>query len=371
MLRPLLLTLLALCAATPVRAAPETSAQVGAVLVAAATDASAGTEARSAAALVHAGVETVWTFGNGAQLAVVADGRLTYDPARPDGRARGGGRSLIVSPSSRTGPARAGRSAAVEATRLAVSLRTGWGEAALGRGPGAASLATSDADPAFSALGVDDPLLDPTGLVDAGASNDASGAAPKLLVRSPRLVGLELSASFAPRADSGDRARGFGGAGEPDLRDIAEVGVSFERRLAAGELTAGLGVMAAEMDRTPGGFGRYEALSAAVGWRSGDWRVAGRALSADNGRPGDTGLRRFASVRLSRDLGPWRIEASAARGSDRLSGQSSRSIALGATRTLRDGASIGLLLSHHRRATDFAPPKRAFGAALELAFTHW
>ena len=370
-MRVLILTAAAVIAAGAARAAPETTARIGAVAVVAVTDASGDVASRSAAGLVHGGFETVWTLDSGAQIALVADGRLSLDPARPDGRARGAGGSRIVSPSSRTGPLRDGRTGAAEATGLAIALRTGWGEIAVGRGPGAAILATGDADPAFSALGLDDPLLDPTGLLDAGSANDASGSASKLLVRSPRLIGLELTASYAPRADSGDRARGFGGAGEPELRDLVEVGLSFERRLSIGELTAGLGVLAADMDRTPGGFGRYEALSAAASWRSGPWRIAGRALSADNGRPGDDGRRRVVSAPLSRDVGSWRIEASAAQGSDRLTGQRSRSAGLSLSRPLGDSARIGMLLSQSRRTTDFAGSRRAFGAALELAFTHW
>lgn len=371
MLRRLFVSVIAVFAATPVLSAPETTGRFGVVVVAAATDATSGAEPRSAAALVHGGFETVWTFGNGAQLAVVADGRLAFDPARPDGRAPRAGASTIVSPSSRTGPRRDGRSATLEATRLALALRTGWGEAVVGRGPGAASVATADPDPTFSVLGLDDPLLDPSGLIDAGAANDVSGSAPKLLVRSPRLIGLEVVASYAPRADSGDRPRGFGGVGEPDVRDIHEAGLSFDRRVGDGELAAGIGILAADMDRTAGGFGRYEAVSAAASWRSGPWRIAGRALSADNGRPGDAGRRRFASAAVSREVGPWRIEASTARGSDRLTGQKSRGLALGLARDIGETGRIGLFLSQNRRTTDLAPQKRAFGAALELAFTHW
>lgn len=361
----------AVCLAGAVRAAPDISGHVGAALVAAAVEADGGARGEAAAALAHGGVEAVWTLSSGAQIVLAADGRVALDPARPDGRPSGFGPATLVSPASRAGPARSGRRATVEATRLSVALRTGWGEIALGRGAGAAALATADPDPAFAALGLDDPLLDPTGLIDAGASNDVSGTAPKLVARSPRLIGVELAASFAPRADSGDRARGFGGPGEPVLRDIAEIGASFERRIGAGELTAGLGWLGADMDRTPGAWGRYEALSALAAWRSGGWRLAARTLSADNGRPGATGRRTFASASVSRDLGAWRIELASAGGEDRLARQESRSVSLGAVRAFGQTTRIGLNLSHTRRTTDFAPAKRAFGAAVELAFTHW
>lgn len=116
-----------------------------------------------------------------------------------------------------------------------VFIKTGWGEARAGLGDTAAVQARPDLPGAFRLAAADGGRVDPTGLALADTGLTLAEGAPRVLVQSRRLIGLQLSASYAPSdtpcvqacrpaPDSVLRAT---------LEDIWSVGVSFDRRAPA------------------------------------------------------------------------------------------------------------------------------------------
>ncbi len=127
-----------------------------------------------------------------------------------------------------------------------VFLRSSYGDLLLGRDDGSAYLFSLGA-PTLVAVNASNSKVDYTGLDSVKTFNDASGFATKIAYTSPRLlgdkigVGVQFGASYAPNA----RACGVDYCVEknsanpldpfaPEIEDIFEVGVAFDRKFDNG-----------------------------------------------------------------------------------------------------------------------------------------
>lgn len=139
----------------------------------------------------------------------------------------------------------------IEETKVALEgayifLRSSYGDLLLGRDDGSAYLFSLGA-PTLVAVNASNSTIDYTGLDSVKTFNDASGFATKIAYTSPRLlgdkigVGVQFGASYAPSA----RACGVDYCVKknstnpldpfaPEIEDIFEVGVAFDRKFDNG-----------------------------------------------------------------------------------------------------------------------------------------
>ncbi|MCW5724528.1 MAG: hypothetical protein KIS81_06190 [Maricaulaceae bacterium] len=261
-----------------------------------------------------------------------------------------------------------------------VYMRGGWGEIRGGYGEGAAALEHLPPPGVFRLLRGDTTRIDPARLAGVRTLNAPSGPAPKLVLRSQRMLGVRAALSFAPRAyDCGLDACAFGdGPGEvvaPRLGDVVEAAASFERRLATGlRLEAAAGYSRADERSGASEFTRYEAVNAAFGVASGPWRAGVSAIRSNNAVSGGRGYAAWSGG-VSREAGPWlfALEAGAAR--DAFAHVQARVLQAGASRLVGDGAAIGAGVQWAERREPVAGPagreartRRGAALVIELAW---
>ncbi|MGP1275276.1 MAG: porin [Caulobacterales bacterium] len=238
--------------------------------------------------------------------------------------------------------------------------RGGFAEVRGGYGPGAASLETEDLPGAFWLMRADGPRVDASGLNLASTTNTLSGYAPKIVVRSVRLAGFRLAASYTPDANicgaSYCRPQGvpglFAGA---DVGDVAELGLSFDHRFRASGVrwTAGLGLAHGQAANAGNGF--YEdpwAVSARIVRVQGPWSAGFSALVSNDGAPDSR--YRAESVSLAYERGDWLFSIEASRARAGLADARSETIQAGVSRYFEPGFIIGAGVSHSE--ADFAAP---------------
>ncbi|MEO1039064.1 MAG: hypothetical protein AAFX09_05915 [Pseudomonadota bacterium] len=231
-------------------------------------------------------------------------------------------------------------------------IKTGWGEAVLGVGDGAARLEAAELPGAFRLMRADGALADSTGLMLVDTAHGLSGRAAKLTVRSRRLIGFRASASFTPQADLCGVDACAAGSGLAER--VAELALSFDRRLRSTGARWAASVAMSAGEASPRFDPATDALddpvvlsvrlvrerngvSAGLGWlRSNDGLAEGRyeALSAA----------------LAYERGDWLYAFEAARGEAEPSGLDGWSIQLGASRLLAGGALIGIGVVHAEEA---------------------
>ena len=164
--------------------------------------------------------------------------------------------------------------------RAGVFVRGGWGEVAVGYGPGAAetSLVTVPGMFALAERGG----VSATGLAGIGIPEPGlAGSAPRIALTSVRIIGVRASLSWTPASDAGrpDAPRAVRVPGAR-LEDVAEAGIDATLRL--GGLEYGIGLSRSQGSLSLPAAGTSEialsALSLRVdgdGWRAGFGRRTG------------------------------------------------------------------------------------------------
>lgn len=351
---------------------PEVTPRAALRLAGAAVDAE-GRAAAGPAARVEAGVDVSWLLDSGVSIGAVLGGALEAGPRRagwaPAATPLGG---PIVSPASRLAAdagARAGPVGRAALEEAYLIVRSGWGEASVGRDVGVAARFSLLPPTVLGATSSVDPLIDPTGLGGVRVRADLSGVSAKASLVSPRWLGLRVGASYAPRTEGrtlddppvSTTAPRFSG------RDIAEAGLSFDRTWRSGlSTTLGIGlaqghggVAFGDVDMTSWG-GRVGRSGVTLG-------VAGRTVtqSASPGRE-----TRSLAAGLTVDRGAWAFEASAGRMRDQVLASTLRTATLAARRTLTDRSSVAasLIVGERLDGVGLAREKsRADGLKLEFS----
>ncbi len=261
-------------------------------------------------------------------------------------------------------PGPAGPRAGVEMAH--VFIRAPLWEAYLGYGPGAAMLETRPLPGALRVMRADGPLTDPSGRAIVSTANTLSAHAPKLTVRSRRLAGLRLAASFTPDGDVCGVTvcrlvplDGVLAAASPS--DITEIAASFDHRFAAigtrwsAYLTAAHGHADG---RFAADFRDPWAVSAGVQMARGAWAAGVAGLTSNDGL---TGVRYQAgAASISYELDDWMFSAEIGQARSSLVHARGWSGLLAASRYFDSGFILGFGLSH--TDVDVAAP----GAAIRL-----
>lgn len=197
-----------------------------------------------------------------------------------------------------------------------VFARGGWGEASLGLDTGAADRFSLRPPSLFRAAGGLNPRLDPSGFGGVQLANDLSGQSAKAVYASPRLLGVQIGASYAPEADYEGLDTGFvpARAGVADLRprQVWEGGLSFSRTLAGGlEANAALTYAQAEAgDGSSAVFDDIQAWGAGALLAKDTWRIGASYLASDNGARTGADYSAYGASWVM-DFGQWSIMAEA------------------------------------------------------------
>jgi len=197
----------------------------------------------------------------------------------------------------------AGR-ADVKETELALEgaylfLRSSYGDFVLGRDDGTASLFSLGA-PSLLAVSASNSPVDYTGLDSVKTRNDASGFAEKIAYTSPRLLGdnigfgVQVGASFAPNAracgvDYCVKSNGTGATDPfaPQIKNLIELGLSLDRKFAAGLAVELTGTYARGSEDTGNAaFTGLETFGAGLELKYGDWVLGTSYLDSNNGFAG-------------------------------------------------------------------------------------
>lgn len=249
-------------------------------------------------------------------------------------------------------PGPEGRDTALAIETAYLFWRGGYAELRAGYGHGAAQLESEPLPGAFWLMRADGARSDPSGRNLASTTNTLSGHAPKITLRSVRLAGFRAAASFTPDGDICGAsycrpAREPGVFAAASVRDIAELGLSFDHRFAASGVrwTAGIGLArgrAAGPDRAH--FESPWAVSARIMRSEGPWTAGISALVSNDGVSGARYQAEAAS--LSYEHADWlfSVEVSQARSS--LVHATSETLQAGASRYFEPGFIIGLGVAH-------------------------
>lgn len=244
----------------------------------------------------------------------------------------------------------AGPRAGLEIARLYV--RAPLFEAELGYGPGAAQQEAIALPGALRLARADGALVDPSGRSIVSTANMLSGHAPKLTVRSRRIIGLRLAGSFTPQADMcginvcrPEHMPGVLAAAE--VSRVAEGAVSFDHRFAAtgirwkAFLTAARGEAGGPL---AGEFRDPWAMSGGVQMETGPWATGLSALVSNDGLAGVRYRAQAASISYER--GDWLFSAELGEAQSTLVHGRSRSALLAASHYFEPGIILGFGLSH-------------------------
>lgn len=224
---------------------------------------------------------------------------------------------------------------------------TGWGEARIGLGEGAARLEAEPLPGAFRLARADAGLIDPSGLAFASTANTLSGHAAQIAVRSRRLAGFRGSVSYTPDANAcGVEAcrikpvEGALAAGE--ARHVIEAGLSFNHRFrASGQrwIASVTGVRGEASGPFAAAFEDPWAVSARAMWERGALSLGAGALTSNDGVA--DGRYTALSASGSYEAGDWLFAVETARAQSDLLNASGDIIQIGASRLLDNGALIG------------------------------
>jgi hypothetical protein len=223
-----------------------------------------------------------------------------------------------------------------------------------GYGPGAAALESEPLPGAFWLMRADAARIDPSGRNLASTANTLSGHAPKLVLRSVRLAGFRASASFTPDGDVCGAsfcrpARQPGTLAAASVRDIAELGLSFDHRFAATGVrwTAGLGLSHGRATGADSAFFDDPwAVSARLVRSQGGWTAGLSTLLSNDGVSGARYSAQAAS--LAYESGDWLFSLEMSQARSGLVHAHSRSVLAGASRYFESGLILGAGIAHTR-----------------------
>lgn len=316
-------------------AATEAAVDARATIVAAIGDQDGPAEIEPLTARADLYLDLTRTLPNGADIGVsLALGAESDHPWRdPRGGFMPGAPAGVRGPLSGftgAGPADEDVRGAVEAAF--VSVRGGWGEAAIGRDQGAAARFSLTPPEALRSVGAFERSLDPTGLGAPVLRNDLTGVGAKITLETPRLLGLKAAASYTPEADAEGLDQGFPALA---LTDALEAGLSFTRTFRTGAQTAAALTFAS----ADGRFGRVESWGGGGQLAAGGWTFGAAALAAGGGPPG--GDYRAFGFGLTRALGDWTIGLAGGRSADDLTQADIDTASVSAQRRIGERLAIG------------------------------
>lgn len=233
-----------------------------------------------------------------------------------------------------------------------VYVRAQLWEAELGYGAGAAVQEATALPGAMRLMRADGPLVDPSGRNFVSTANTLSGHAPKLTVRSRRLIGLRFAASYTPDGDAClvtvcrlSPVPGALAAASPE--HIVEGAVSFEHRFAQSGtrwrafVTAAHGSVTGEF---ASGYRDPWVVSGGVQREQGAWAVGASALASNDGFAG--ARYRAQAVSASYERGDWLFSAELGQAQSSLVHARSRSALIAASRYFETGFVLGFGWSH-------------------------
>jgi len=196
-----------------------------------------------------------------------------------------------------------------------VFMDTGWGEARVGYGPGAARLDPVGGPAAGRLVRADGGHLLAAPRLAIRTETVHSGHDPKLVFRSIALgqestIGtFRLAASFTPEArqcgvDFCPRQTLSGGQLGAINENISELAVTWEVRRGEHEWAISLATSHAGRVQAIVGFEPISGLDAGLSWRWQDWRAGGRWRRSNNGVSGSGDYEAF-SASLGWEQGDW------------------------------------------------------------------
>jgi hypothetical protein len=277
---------------------------------------------------------TNYVLENGVGIGFSAGAEFRRDhPARPDfsgllppGPPGPPGGALSPGAFSRLarGPAAEARAPRYGLEHAYIYIEGGYGELRLGSDDGIGLRFFEGGPVLFTAAGLVNPELDPTGRLIVRTHNDLTGPAPKLSYASPRILGLRAGAGYTPQAD----LEGFGddleavlpGGLVPELENAIELALNLSRRLPQSglRLRAALSWSRADVAYAlqPGLYGSVETLAAGGSVEHGPWRAGASWLSSDNGILAGTGDYTAWAFSAARSLGRFDLVAEYAEAED-------------------------------------------------------
>ncbi|MFN7056563.1 porin [Hyphomonas sp.] len=302
---------------------------------------------------VTAGFSANYVFDNGTGIGFSAGAEFLRDhPARPDfsgllppGPPGGGAEPPSAFSRLGRGPAAEGSSPRFGLDHAYIYIEGGYGELRLGSDDGIGVRFFEGGPALFSAAGLVNPDLDPTGRLIARTQNDPTGPASKLSYASPRILGLRAGASYTPEASlesfEDDLEDALPGGIVPELENVVELALNLSRRLPQSglRLRAALGWSRADVGYAlqPGLYGAVETWSAGASVEQGPWRAGASWLSSDNGIAAGSGDYTAWSVSAARSIGRLDLIAEYAEASDDFARLDSRAWQAGLAVTPEEG----------------------------------
>jgi len=241
-------------------------------------------------------------------------------------------------------------------------LKTGLWEARIGRGPGAARLEAEALPGAFRLARADTAPIDPEGLALVQTANTLSTNSAKLTVRSRRLVGFRVSASYTPQAESCGvdvcrLASRPGGPVSAEIDNVFEAGLSFDRRFRGSgrhwtlAVTAGRGEASGPLANA---FEDPWAVSARAVVRQGDLSAGFAVLQSNDGvAEGDY---RAIAASAAIEHGAWLTALEFGHGESELVHAEGWTLQLGSSRLFENGALAGFGLRHGETSRPVSGP---------------
>lgn len=235
-----------------------------------------------------------------------------------------------------------------------VSVEGGWGEVSVGADQGAAARFSLAPPNILGGVSTIDGSLSVTGIGGATVVNDLSGASAKVVLISPRILGLRGAISFAPESNVDTLDQGFGDReGAPatyDPENIVEAGLSFARNWQNGLRTAAaVTVLRAEDGSGLAVFDDITNVHAGVTLGLGALEIGAAYLTSDNGwRAGGRG---YQSIGVSGvyTLNNWAFMLEGTASSDDLAHVSVNTTVAAVRRTLSENVDLSLGLTRQER----------------------
>ena len=317
---------------------------------------------------------------NGAEIGVQLGGRVQLDHAQRSGFSGQLNPAGFVSdlPAPRGAFTGLTRGGAAEDSGVRAALETafayidgGYGELLVGRDVGVARRFHEGAESVFRRHGVVNPSLDTSGIASVLTRSDLSGPAAKVSYTTPRLLGVKLGVSYAPRANvrglDRDPRRDVAGVDEPRLDHIVEAGVNATRRLGG-------------IDTRISGYGAYARADVETGPLRLDggtvevWSVGGRAEKGDvsfgaDWLTTDNGGGRYRAWSVSAGLEKWGFDWSAAfgRSEDGLLETVGRAGSIGVSKRYFEAIRLGFGVQTQVLEPEQGGTERSTGPVIEMS----
>ena len=249
----------------------------------------------------------------------------------------------------------------------------GYGELLVGRDLGVARRFHEGAESVFGRHGAINPSLDSSGIASVITRSDLSGPAAKISYSTPRILGLKLGASYAPRAVTRgldrDPARSVDGVEEPRLEQIVEVGFNFSRRLRASGVRVSTYGAYARADLETGPLrvdtGTVEVWSTGARLEHSDLSFGADWLTTDNG----AGRYTAWSVSAGAEKLGFEFSASYGQSDDELTAFEGETGSIGVSRAIFEDIRLGLGVQTQILKSDTGGTIRSTGPVIEMSLS--